>query len=71
MVALEEEWLGSGLPVPALMERRRGRVRWYLLAQAGTRGALQARFDRWLPAVRQMKSARRVRWSADVDPQEL
>jgi len=58
-------------PYPALMERKGGRLRWYLLLQASHRGALQAALDDWLPQVRSLPAARQVRWSVDIDPQEF
>lgn len=58
-------------PFPAMMERRGGRLRWYLLVQDHSRSALQSMLDRWLPLVRDMPEARRVRWTVDVDPQEF
>ncbi|HHH39996.1 MAG TPA: primosomal protein N' [Sedimenticola sp.] len=58
-------------PVPAPMERRAGRYRAHLLLQADRRSELQALLELWLPGVEALKSARRVRWSLDVDPQEM
>jgi primosomal protein N' (replication factor Y) len=58
-------------PFPAMMERRGGRLRWYLLLQQPSRAQLQAILARWLPQVRELPQARRVRWSVDVDPQEF
>lgn len=58
-------------PVPAPMERRAGRVRAQLLLQAPQRGELQALLGTWLPQLERLKSCRRVRWSIDVDPQEM
>ncbi len=58
-------------PVPAPMERRAGRIRAHLLIQAGHRGALQRLLQQLIPSLGQWKSARRVRWSIDVDPQEM
>ena len=58
-------------PFPAHMERRGGRLRWYLLVQDAGRPNLQKSLDQWLPAVRALPSARRVRWALDVDPQEF
>ena len=55
-------------PVPAPMERRAGRYRAQLLLQAPERGALQQLLDPWVPRLEQLKSARKVRWSLDVDP---
>lgn len=58
-------------PVPAPMERRAGNFRAHLLLQSGSRGDLHRLLAGWLPKVRGLKSARRVRWSVDVDPQEM
>jgi primosomal protein N' (replication factor Y) len=58
-------------PLPAIMERVSGRWRMYLVLLAPNRSGLHAQLDAWLPAVRALRSARRVRWSVDVDPQEL
>ncbi|MFN2338119.1 MAG: primosomal protein N', partial [Gammaproteobacteria bacterium] len=55
-------------PVPAPMERRAGRYRAQLLLQAPERGALQQLLDPWVLQLGQLKSARKVRWSLDVDP---
>jgi primosomal protein N' (replication factor Y) len=58
-------------PVPAPMERRAGRYRAHLLVQSENRLQLQRFLTEWLPPVRQLKMARKVRWSVDVDPQEM
>jgi primosomal protein N' (replication factor Y) len=58
-------------PVPAPMERRAGRYRAHLLLQAATRRPLHELLTRLLPGVRELPSARRVRWSLDVDPVDL
>ncbi len=58
-------------PVPAPMERRAGRYRAQLLLQAGRRAALHRFLHQWLEPVATLKSARRVRWSLDVDPIDL
>ena len=58
-------------PFPALMERRGGRLRWYLLIQAESRGQLQACLSPWLGVIRRLRSARNVRWAVDVDPQDF
>ena len=58
-------------PVPAPLERRAGRHRWHLLAEADSRGELQRFLDAWLPVLPELGEARRVRWSIDVDPIEL
>lgn len=58
-------------PAPALMERRRDRNHAHLLARSSSRALLQAFLGRWIPAVRELKRPRRVRWSVDVDPAEI
>jgi primosomal protein N' (replication factor Y) len=57
-------------PFPAMMERRGGRTRWYLLVQASRRPGLHKQIDQWLPGIATAVSARKVRWSLDVDPQD-
>ena len=58
-------------PVPAPMERRAGRYRAHLLVQSGRRSSLQRLLASWIPRLQSLKSARYVRWSIDVDPQEM
>ncbi len=57
-------------PFPAMMERRSGRTRWYLLAQADSRAALHQQLDQWVSVLKKLPSARKVRWAVDVDPQD-
>ncbi len=58
-------------PVPAPMERRAGRYRAQLMFQAGDRMALQLLLRKLVPLLEGEKTARRVRWSIDVDPVDL
>jgi primosomal protein N' (replication factor Y) len=58
-------------PAPSPMERRAGRYRAQLLAQAAQRADLHRLLDAWLPSLAQLPSARKVRWSIDVDPMEM
>ena len=58
-------------PVPAPMERRAGRYRAQLLAQTQQRQTLHGFLDDWVERLITLKSARRVRWSLDVDPLDL
>ena len=58
-------------PVSAPMERRAGRYRAQLLIQSGGRQALHALLRELSAALEHCHSARRVRWSIDVDPIEL
>jgi primosomal protein N' (replication factor Y) (superfamily II helicase) len=58
-------------PVPAAVHKRAGRYHAQMLIESGERTRLHAFLDAWLPEVGSLKSARRVRWSLDVDPIEL
>lgn len=58
-------------PVASPMERRAGRYRAQLLIQAEHRAALHRLLTPWALQVESLKRARRVRWSLDVDPQEM
>ena len=58
-------------PVPSPMERRAGRYRAQLLVDATSRGALQRFLPGWVADLESLASARKVRWSVDVDPQEM
>lgn len=58
-------------PVPAPMERRAGRYRQQLLLQAPRRQLLHALLRELLPRASEIDGARRVRWSVDVDPQDM
>ena len=58
-------------PAPAPMERRSGRYRAQLLVQASERRSLHRMLDPWLDALTDLATGRRVRWSLDVDPQEM
>jgi primosomal protein N' (replication factor Y) len=58
-------------PFPAPMERRAGRYRAQLLVQANDRQALQAFLAQHILQIEENKLAKKVRWSIDIDPQEL
>jgi primosomal protein N' (replication factor Y) len=58
-------------PMPAIMERVSGRSRMYLVLQCSSRSALHRQVDPWLPRLRKLAAARKVRWAIDIDPQEL
>ncbi len=58
-------------PAAAAMERRAGRFRAQLLLESGSRAALQQFLGPWLESIGALPSARRVRWSIDVDPLEV
>jgi primosomal protein N' (replication factor Y) len=58
-------------PIPAPMERRAGRVRAQLLLQAQNRADLHRLLNPWVVQLESSKLGRKVRWSIDVDPQEM
>jgi primosomal protein N' (replication factor Y) len=58
-------------PVPAPMERKAGRYRFQLLLQAGDRPALARALRPWAQKLEELPAARNVRWSLDVDPQDM
>lgn len=58
-------------PAPAPRERIAGQWRAQLLLQAANRNSLQRLLGQWAPQLGSLPSARRVRWSLDVDPQQL
>jgi len=55
-------------PLPAPMEKRAGRFRSQIILQSTDRKTLHQTLQQWLPHLRQFKSARKIRWSIDVDP---
>ena len=55
-------------PVPAPMEKRAGRYRTQIMLQSTDRKALHQLLRQWLPRCQQLKSAKQVRWSIDIDP---
>ena len=58
-------------PMPAPMARRAGKARGQVLLTSSQRSQLQSALNDWLPRVGELKSARKVRWSLDVDPMDL
>jgi primosomal protein N' (replication factor Y) len=58
-------------PAPAPMERRSGRFRGQLLIRASRRSEMQSFLHRWRDELDSLKSARKTRWSLDIDPVEL
>lgn len=58
-------------PLPAPMERRAGRYRWQLILLSGERKKLHAVLRHWVPEISKLKTVNKVRWSIDVDPQDM
>ena len=63
--------LGVLGPIPAPMEKRAGRFRAQLLLMAPERRVLHGVLRAVMPGLDALPEARRVRWSLDVDPQEM
>ena len=58
-------------PIPAPMERRAGRYRAQLLVQSNNRVVLHPAVHQLFFVLQQQPSSRKVRWSVDVDPQDM
>lgn len=58
-------------PVPAPMEKKAGKYRGQLLVQTEQRKILHYLFNELIKMVEADKAAQRVRWSIDIDPQDL
>lgn len=58
-------------PIPAPMEKKAGRFRCHLLLKAAQRGALHQVTSEVVACLENLPEARKVRWSVDVDVQEL
>ncbi len=58
-------------PVAAPMAKRAGQYRYQMLFQNTRRVELQAFLKTLMPAMTQLKQAKKVRWSLDVDPIDL
>ncbi len=58
-------------PVPAPMERRAGRYRAQLLLEGPDRPGLQRFLELWVSRLWTLPRTRGLRWSLDVDPQDM
>jgi len=58
-------------PVPAPMEKKSGRYRSQLLLQSPNRKTLQLMLQKWINQLQEIPIQRKVRWSIDIDPQDL
>jgi len=58
-------------PLPAMLEKRAGRFRFVLQINASKRSLLQSLLSALALTLEEHKDSRRVRWSIDVDPQEI
>ncbi len=58
-------------PIRPQMERLKSMERAQVLLQANTRAALQRLLKVWMPQIRTLPIATKVRWSLDIDPLEF
>jgi primosomal protein N' (replication factor Y) len=58
-------------PLPAMMEKRAGRFRYLLQLEASQRAELQQLITQLAPQLENHRGYRGLRWSIDIDPQEL
>ncbi|PPD55242.1 MAG: primosomal protein N', partial [Methylotenera sp.] len=58
-------------PLRPQMERLKSMERAQVLLQANTRGTLQRLIKVWMPQIRALPIATKVRWSLDIDPLEF
>ena len=58
-------------PIRPQMERLKSMERAQVLLQANSRAALQRLLKAWIPQVRALPIATKVRWSLDIDPLEF
>ncbi|WP_261816476.1 primosomal protein N' [Vibrio gallicus] len=58
-------------PSPAPMAKRAGKSRWQLILQCQLRSTMQRLLSSSKAAIELLPNAKKVRWSIDVDPQDL
>lgn len=58
-------------PTPAPMAKRAGKFRWQLLLQTHSRPVMQKLLSSAKPAIQMLPNAKKVRWSLDIEPQDL
>ncbi|OEE77685.1 primosomal protein N' [Vibrio genomosp. F6] len=58
-------------PTPAPLAKRAGKSRWQLLLQTQSRPLMQKLLYSAKPAINLLPSAKKVRWSLDIEPQDL
>lgn len=58
-------------PLPAPMEKRQSRFRWQLILQANQRATLHTTLSGLIAYLDNQKLPRHLRWSVDVDPQDM
>ncbi len=70
-IASPSPGLGYLGPLPAMLEKRAGRYRYLLQIEADQRQVLQGLLSKLAAQLESQPEGRSLRWSIDVDPQEL
>ena len=58
-------------PIPAIIEKRSGRYRYQLIIQSNNRKSLHSHLNEWLDQLDKIKNSKKIRWSLDIDPQDM
>ncbi len=58
-------------PIPAIIEKHGGRFSYQLIIQATNIKILHEHIDEWLKNLEKTKNSKKVRWSLDIDPQDM
>lgn len=58
-------------PTPAPLAKRAGKYRWQLLLQTQQRSTMQKLLSSAKPAIQMLPAAKKVRWTLDIEPQDL
>ncbi|KHT43857.1 primosomal protein N' [Vibrio sinaloensis] len=58
-------------PTPAPLAKRAGKYRWHLLLQTQQRSTMQKLLSSAKPVIQMLPSAKKVRWTLDIEPQDL
>ncbi len=54
-----------------MIEKRSGRYRWQLIIESDSRNNLHKHLNEWLMQLNMIKLSKKVRWSLDIDPQDM
>lgn len=58
-------------PIPAPIEKRAGKIRMQLLVLSNNRNLLRRAMHSWSMVIEKLPAAKKVRWSLDIDPQDM
>ena len=58
-------------PIPAPLEKRAGKIRMQLLVLSNNRASLKQAMESCAPVIEKLPIAKKVRWSLDIDPQDM